>query len=124
MWHRVSGSTLLFACKVGHASAGGPGAGAQKVRICKTCHQFSGGAWNAIGPLLNGVVGWKAATHHEYNYSDANLNSGPTRGETTSKSYLKSSQGQDTFHQDDLRGSAEPKGHRKRGRVPEDAWAR
>ncbi len=72
--------------------AGDPAAGANKAKICKTCHQFGEGAKNAIGPVLNGVVGRKAGTYPEYNYSDANKNSGLTWDEATLKDYLKNPQ--------------------------------
>ncbi len=71
------------------AAAGDPVAGAQKAKICKTCHQFGEGAKNSIGPVLNGVVGRKAGIYPDYNYSDANKNSGITWDEATLKVYLK-----------------------------------
>lgn len=88
---------LLFACASGQAmaqdaAAGDPVAGAQKAKICKTCHQFGEGAKNAIGPVLNGVVNRKAGTYPGYNYSDANKNSGITWDEATLKVYLKNPQ--------------------------------
>lgn len=64
-------------------------AGAQKAKICKTCHQFGPGAKNAIGPVLNGVVGRKAGIYPDYNYSEANKNSGITWDEATLKVYLR-----------------------------------
>ena len=73
-------------------SAGDPVAGAAKAKICKTCHQFGEGAHNAIGPVLNGVVGRKAGTYPGYNYSEANKNSGITWDEATLKVYLKKPQ--------------------------------
>ncbi len=72
--------------------AGDPVAGAAKAKICKTCHQFGEGAHNAIGPVLNGVVGRKAGTYPGYNYSDANKKSGITWDEATLKVYLKKPQ--------------------------------
>lgn len=71
------------------SGAGDPVAGAQKAKICKTCHQFGEGAKNAIGPVLNGVVDRKAGTYPDYNYSDANKNSGITWDDATLKVYLK-----------------------------------
>lgn len=69
---------------------GDPAAGEAKAKICKTCHQYGEGAKNAIGPVLNGVVGRKAGTYEGYNYSEANKNSGLTWDEATLKTYLKS----------------------------------
>ena len=56
---------------------------------CKACHQIGDGAKNAVGPVLNGVVGRKAGTYADYAYSDANKNSGLTWDEATLKEYLK-----------------------------------
>ena len=71
------------------ATDGDAVAGANKAKICKTCHQFGEGAKNAIGPVLNGVVGRKAGTYPGYDYSEANKNSGLTWDEATLKVYLK-----------------------------------
>jgi cytochrome c len=56
---------------------------------CKACHQIGEGAKDAVGPVLNGVVGRKAGTYPDYSYSDANKNSGLTWDEATLKEYLK-----------------------------------
>ncbi len=69
--------------------AGDAAAGEKTMRICKTCHQFGEGAKNSIGPVLNGVVGRKAGTYPDYNYSEANKNSGLTWDEATLSVYLK-----------------------------------
>jgi cytochrome c len=59
---------------------------------CRACHQIGEGAHNSVGPVLNGVVGRKAGTYPDYNYSDANKNSGLTWDEATLKEYLKNPQ--------------------------------
>jgi cytochrome c len=56
---------------------------------CKACHQIGEGAKNAVGPVLNGIVGRKAGTYPDYSYSDANKGSGFTWDEATLKEYLK-----------------------------------
>jgi cytochrome c len=62
----------------------------EKVFIkCKACHQVGESAKNAVGPVLNGIVGRKAGTYPDYSYSDANKNSGLTWDEATLKEYLK-----------------------------------
>jgi cytochrome c len=62
----------------------------EKVFIkCKACHQIGEGAKNAVGPVLNGLVGRKAGTYPDYSYSDANKGSGFTWEEATLKEYLK-----------------------------------
>jgi hypothetical protein len=39
---------------------------------CKACHQIGETAKNAVGPVLNGVIGRKVGTVDGYNYSPAN----------------------------------------------------
>jgi len=56
---------------------------------CRACHQIGEAAKNAVGPVLNGVVGRKAGAYPDYSYSDANKNSGLTWDEATLKEYLK-----------------------------------
>jgi len=67
-------------------------AGEQVFKKCKACHQIGPGAHNAVGPNLTGVVGRKAGTAPDYNYSDANKKSGLTWDEATLKVYLKNPQ--------------------------------
>ena len=74
---------------VGAASAQDAAAGEKVFLKCKACHQIGEGAKNAVGPVLNGVVGRKAGTAPEYYYSDANKNSGLTWDEATLTEYLK-----------------------------------
>jgi len=50
--------------------------GEQTFVICRACHQIGPGAQNAVGPVLNGVVGRKAGTYPGYDYSPANKDSG------------------------------------------------
>ena len=40
-------------------------------RRCAACHQIGEGASNAVGPMLNGVVGRPAAGLEDYDYSEA-----------------------------------------------------
>ena len=74
---------------VGAASAQDAAAGEKVFLKCKACHQIGEGAKNAVGPVLNGVVGRKAGTAPDYSYSDANKNSGFTWDEATLTEYLK-----------------------------------
>jgi len=64
-------------------------AGEKVFAKCKICHQVGEGAKNAVGPVLNGIVGRKAGSVEGYNYSPANKNSGLTWDEATLKEYLK-----------------------------------
>jgi cytochrome c len=55
---------------------------------CLACHSIGEDAKNKVGPQLNGIDGRKAGTAPDYNYSDANKNSGITWNETTFKEYI------------------------------------
>ena len=60
------------------AKAQDAAAGEKDFVVCKACHQIGPGAKNAVGPVLNGVVGRKAGTYAGYSYSSANKESGLT----------------------------------------------
>jgi cytochrome c len=66
-------------------------AGEKVFAVCKACHQIGETAKNAVGPVLNGIIGRKAGTYSGYNYSDANKNSGLTWDEPTFREYIKES---------------------------------
>lgn len=55
---------------------------------CKVCHQIGEGAKNFVGPELNGLIGRKTGSVPDYNYSDANKDSGITWDEATLNEYL------------------------------------
>lgn len=82
-------SSAALAGSVNVASAQDAALGEKVFIKCKVCHQIGEGAKNAVGPVLNGVVGRKAGTYPDYSYSDANKNSGITWDEATLKEYLK-----------------------------------
>jgi cytochrome c len=46
------------------------------LRACRGCHQVGEGAKNGIGPSLNGIIGRKAGTINDFNYSEANKQAG------------------------------------------------
>ena len=71
------------------AAAQDAAAGEKVFAKCKICHQIGENAKNAVGPVLNGVVGRRAGTYPDYHYSDANKNSGITWDEATLKEYLR-----------------------------------
>ena len=73
----------------GTARAADAAAGEKVFLKCRACHQIGEGAKDAVGPVLNGIVGRKAGTYPDYSYSDANKNSGITWDEATLKEYLK-----------------------------------
>jgi cytochrome c len=74
---------------IGVAAAQDAALGEKVFLKCKACHQIGEGAKNAVGPVLNGVVGRKAGTYADYSYSEANKSSGLTWDEATLKEYLK-----------------------------------
>jgi len=69
-------ATILLIVSVGPVLAQDAAAGEKEFLVCRACHQIGPTAKNAVGPVLNGVVGRKAGTYPGYEYSDANKNSG------------------------------------------------
>jgi cytochrome c len=55
---------------------------------CMICHSIGGNAQNKIGPELDGLDGRHSGTVPNYNYSDANKNSGIVWDETTFEKYI------------------------------------
>jgi len=80
---------LLVVAGAGEASAQDAAAGEKVFSTCKLCHQIGENAKNAVGPVLNGVIGRKAGSVAGYSYSDANKNSGITWDEATFREYIK-----------------------------------
>jgi cytochrome c len=64
-------------------------AGKTSFNKCLACHAIGEDAKNKVGPELNGLDGRKSGTAADYNYSDANKNSGITWNETEFKTYIK-----------------------------------
>ena len=63
--------------------------GTNSFKKCLPCHSIGPGAKNKIGPELNSLDGRKAGTVPDYNFSDANKNSGIVWNEATFKEYIK-----------------------------------
>ena len=82
---------LVFAAIAipGWAHAQDAAAGEKVFVQCKTCHQMGETAKNAVGPVLNGLIGRKAGTVPGYAYSTANKNSGITWDEATFAEYIQ-----------------------------------
>jgi cytochrome c len=80
---------VALAMSAGAALAQDVAAGAHVFLKCRACHQIGDNAKNMVGPALTGIVGRPAGTYPDYNYSDANKNSGLTWDEATLKVYLK-----------------------------------
>jgi cytochrome c len=71
------------------ASAQDAEAGAATFKKCAACHQIGAGAKNALGPLLNGIIGRKAGTVEGFaGYSEAVKNSGITWDEAKLKEWV------------------------------------
>jgi len=59
---------------------------------CSPCHSIGPNAENKIGPELDGLDGRHSGTAPNYNYSDANKNSGIVWNEATFKEYIRAPQ--------------------------------
>ena len=80
----IAASSLASAALAQDAAAG-----KTSFNKCLPCHSIGPGAKNKVGPELNGLNGRKSGTAPDYNYSDANKNSGITWDEATFKEYIK-----------------------------------
>jgi cytochrome c len=68
-------------------------AGKTSFNKCLPCHAIGEGAKNKVGPELNGLDGRKSGSAPDYNYSEANKNSGITWNEAVFKEYIKDPKG-------------------------------
>jgi len=84
----IAASSLASAALAQDAAAG-----KTAFNKCLPCHSIGEGAKNKVGPELNGLDGRKSGTAPDYNYSDANKNSGITWGEAVFKEYIKDPKG-------------------------------
>jgi cytochrome c len=82
-------AAVLAVMVTGGARAQDAAAGEKVFAVCKACHQIGETAKNAVGPVLNGIIGRPAGTYAGYSYSDANKNSGLTWDEATFRDYIK-----------------------------------
>ncbi|MHB2167202.1 c-type cytochrome [Alsobacter sp. R-9] len=85
----LAAAAALLALSAGSAMAQDAAAGEKVFLKCRACHQVGENAKNAVGPVLNGLIGRKSGSVEGYNYSDANKNSGITWDEATFKEYIK-----------------------------------
>lgn len=63
--------------------------GEQVFKKCRICHQVGDNAKNAVGPVLNGIIGRQAGTIEGFRYSPANKSSGVTWTEENMFKYLE-----------------------------------
>ena len=82
-------AALAMAAMAQAAQAQDVAAGEQSFKKCLPCHAIGEGAKNKVGPELNGLDGRKSGSAPDYNYSDANKNSGITWNEAQFKEYIK-----------------------------------
>ena len=66
--------------------------GQRSFNKCLPCHAVGPGAENKVGPELNGLDVRHAGTAANFNYSEANRNSGIVWSEATFKDYIRSPQ--------------------------------
>ena len=64
-------------------------AGETSFKKCLACHSIGEGAKNKVGPVLNGLDGRKSGSAPDFNYSDANKNSGITWNKDQFLDYIK-----------------------------------
>jgi cytochrome c len=84
-----AGATILQAAMAGPAQAQDADKGKQVFNMCYPCHSIGPGAANKVGPELNGLDGRHSGTAANYDYSDANKNSGIVWNEAAFKQYIK-----------------------------------
>ncbi|HEY5166951.1 MAG TPA: cytochrome c family protein [Pseudolabrys sp.] len=82
-------AAVVLAAMAQAAQAQDVAAGEQSFKKCLPCHSIGEGAKNKVGPQLNGLDGRHSGTAPDYNYSDANKNSGITWNEAAFKEYIK-----------------------------------
>ncbi|WP_445501419.1 c-type cytochrome [Microvirga sp. G4-2] len=79
----------LAQAQFNHAQAQDAAAGEKVFAQCRACHQIGPNAKNAVGPVLNGLIGRHSGSVEGYSYSAANKNSGITWDEATFREYIK-----------------------------------
>jgi len=84
---------LFVAAGLDQASAQDAAAGEKVFAVCKACHQVGDTAKNAVGPILNGLIGRKAGSVEGYTYSDANKKSGITWTDEEFTKYIQDPKG-------------------------------
>src|SRR5947209_16991896 len=78
----------LLVASFSAAAAQDLAAGEQSFKKCLPCHSVGEGAKNKVGPELNGLDARHSGSVPDYNYTDANKNSGIVWSEATFKEYI------------------------------------
>jgi len=91
MRHLLIAAAVLVA-STGATQAQDVAAGETSFKKRALCHKIGLSATKMIGPELNGLDGRRAGTS-DYDYSDANKNSGITWNEQTFKQYIEDPRG-------------------------------
>jgi len=82
-------AAVLIATSTGAGWAQDVEKGATVFKQCQVCHSIGPRGKNQIGPELNGLDGRAAGTVPNFDYSDANRNSGIVWNEENFKEYVK-----------------------------------
>jgi cytochrome c len=82
-------AAALIAASAGTTTAQDVEKGANSFKKCVACHAIGPGAQNKVGPVLNGLDGRKSGSVPDFNYSDANKNSGIVWNEQNFEDYIK-----------------------------------
>ena len=89
---RLAAAIVLLAALTPIARAQDAEAGRAAFKRCSICHAVGIDAQNKVGPQLNGLEGRKAGSVADFDYSDAQKNSGIVWSEATFKQYIKDPQ--------------------------------
>jgi cytochrome c len=81
-------AAALIAVSAGNAMAQDVEKGEHSFNKCMPCHSIGPDAQNKIGPVLNGLDGRHSGSVADFNYSDANKNSGIVWDEKAFKQYI------------------------------------
>ena len=81
-------AAVVLSAAASHAMAQDAAAGEKEFLVCRACHQIGPNAKNAVGPVLNGIIGRKAGTYPGFTYSPANKDSGITWSAEELNTYL------------------------------------
>jgi cytochrome c len=89
LYFRPLMAAALIAASASAALAQDVAKGEISFHKCMACHSIGPDAQNKLGPVLNGLDGRHSGTVANFNYSDANKNSGIVWAEATFKQYIK-----------------------------------